>query len=98
MLCFPFLFRAALDVKANQINEPMKMACAVSLAKLAREPVDNLVKRAYEGIDLEFGREYIIPSIFDPRLLTTVPIDVAIAAMESGVATNHITDWQEYKF
>lgn len=98
VLCFPFLFRAALDVHASQINEAMKMACAISLAELAREPVHNIVKRAYGGIDIDFGREYIIPSIFDPRLLTTVPIAVATAAMESGVAHHMITDWDEYRY
>lgn len=98
VLCFPFIFRAALDVRATQINEQMKMACAISLARLAREPVHSMVNRAYNGIDIEFGREYIIPSIFDPRLLTTVPIDIAVAAMSSGVATKKITDWNEYKF
>jgi len=97
-MCFPFLFRAALDVRAYKINEPMKIACAESLANLARLPVPDLVKRAYNGADIEYGREYLVPSIFDPRLLTTVPIDVAQAAMRSGVARNFIMDWTEYKF
>jgi malate dehydrogenase (oxaloacetate-decarboxylating)(NADP+) len=86
VMCFPFLFRAALDTRSKQINEHMKMACAISLAELAQTEVPDTVKRAFNGIDLEFGREYIMPSIFDPRLLTTVPIDVAKAAMESGIA------------
>ena len=62
----------------------MQMACAVSLANLAQTEVPDIVKRAYNGIDLDFGREYLVPSIFDPRLLTHVPIDVAKAAMKSG--------------
>lgn len=85
-MVFPFLFRAALDTRSRQINEDMKMACALSLAALARTPVPDVVKRAYNGLDVEFGVEYIVPSIFDPRLLTTIPIDVAKAAMASGVA------------
>ena len=92
-MCFPFLFRAALDVRASTINEDMKMACALSLASLARTPVPDEVKRAYNGIDVEFGVEYIVPSIFDPRLLTTIPIDIAKAAMTSGVASKTIIDW-----
>lgn len=86
VLCFPFLFRAALDVRATQINESMKMACAQALARLARKPVPEEVKRAYGGLDIEFGREYIVPSIFDPRILTYIPIAVAQAAIASGVA------------
>lgn len=62
------------------------MACAKSLSELARTKVPDVVKRAYNGADVEFGREYLVPSIFDPRLLTTIPIDVAKAAMDSGVA------------
>lgn len=86
VLCFPFLFRAALDTRATQINETMKMECATAIAELARTPVPDVVKRAYNGIPIEFGREYLVPSIFDPRLLTTVPIAVAKAAMSSGAA------------
>lgn len=86
VLCFPFLFRAALDTRSTQINETMKMECAVALAELARTPVPDVVKRAYNGIEIEFGREYLVPSIFDPRLLTKIPIAVAKAAMKSGVA------------
>ena len=62
------------------------MECATALADLARTPVPEIVKRAYNGIEIEFGREYLVPSIFDPRLLTTIPIAVAKAAMKSGVA------------
>lgn len=97
VMCFPFLFRAALDVRASKINEAMKMKCALSIAMLARKPVPDVVKRAYNGVEIEFGREYIVPSIFDPRLLTSIPIDVAKAAMDSGVARNPIEDWEAYK-
>ena len=98
VLCFPFLFRAALDTRSTEINETMKMDTAIALAELARSGVPDVVKRAYNGIDVEFGREYIVPSIFDPRLLTTIPIAVAKAAMRSGAARIEITDWDEYKY
>lgn len=98
VMCFPFLFRGALDTRAYRFNDEMKMACANSLAELARKPVHDAVKRAFHGVDVEFGREYIIPSIFDPRLLTTIPIEVAMSAMRTGVARNFITDWAAYKF
>lgn len=97
-MCFPFLFRGALDVRASCFNGEMKMACAIALAELARKPVPDAVKRAFNGAEVEFGREYIIPSIFDPRLLTTIPIEVAMAAMRTGVAQKFITDWATYKF
>lgn len=97
VLCFPFLFRAALDTRSTSINEAMKMACAQALAELAREPVPNDVKRAYGGIDIEFGREYLVPSIFDNRLLSHIPQAVAKAAMASGAATQAIDDWEQYK-
>ena len=86
VMCFPFMFRGALDVRATTINYQMKMAAAKALAQLAREPVPDVVKEAYEGKELKFGLEYIIPTPFDPRLITTVPVAVAKAAMESGVA------------
>lgn len=73
------------------------MACAQALAELAREPVPNDVKRAYGGLDIEFGREYLVPSIFDNRLLANIPQAVAKAAMASGVATKGIADWDQYK-
>ena len=92
------MFRAALDTRATSINEHMKMQCAIALANMARAPVSDIVKRAYNGLDIEFGREYIIPSIFDPHLLSTIPIEVAKAAMDSGVARKPITDWDAYKF
>ena len=98
VIAFPYLFRAALDTRATDINETMKMACARSIAHLARKPVPDVVKRAFDGIDIEFGKEYLVPSIFDPRLLTTVPVDVAMAAMSSGVAKMEIENFEEYKF
>jgi malate dehydrogenase (oxaloacetate-decarboxylating)(NADP+) len=98
VMAFPFLFRAALDTRSTSINEEMKLACALALADLARTEVPDAVKRAYNGIEIEFGREYLVPSIFDPRLLTTIPIAVAKAAMESGAARIMIDDWDEYKF
>ena len=95
-MCFPFLFRGTLDVGAKCINEEMKMAAALALAELAREPVPKEVERAYGGKKFEFGKDYIVPTPFDPRLLFRIPKAVAIAAMESGVATKQITDWEEY--
>ena len=71
----------------------MKLSCAYSIADLARSQVPDIVKRAYNGIDLEFGKEYLVPSMFDPRLLTTIPAEVAVAATKSGVARTFITDW-----
>ena len=97
-MCFPFLFRGTLDVRASCINEDMKMAAAKALAELAREPVPPEVSRAYEGKKFTFGKDYIIPTPFDPRLISKIPLAVAEAAMKSGVAKNHITDWEEYKF
>jgi len=97
VMCFPFLFRATLDTRSSEINEAMKMAAATALAELAREPVPSDVSRAYNGKKFEFGAGYIIPTPFDPRLIFTVPVAVAKAAMESGVAKIHITDWDEYK-
>lgn len=96
VLGFPFIFRGALDVRATKINEAMKMAAVKALAGLAKEPVPELVNVAYEETKLVFGRDYIIPKPFDPRLISTVPPAVAKAAMESGVATNPITDWNKY--
>lgn len=80
VMCFPFLFRGALDVRASSINEDMKMAAAKALANLAKEPVPDVVSQAYEGKKLEFGSEYIIPTPFDPRLISVVPMAVAKAA------------------
>lgn len=97
VLGFPFIFRGALDVRATKINEQMKMAAVVALAKLAKEPVPEQVNIAYGATKLAFGREYIIPKPFDPRLITIVPPAVALAAMQSGVAKSPITDWEAYK-
>ena len=97
VLGFPFIFRGALDVRATAINEAMKMAAVQALAELAKEPVPEQVNIAYGKTRLNFGREYIIPKPFDPRLIAKVPPAVAKAAMESGVATEPITDWQRYE-
>lgn len=97
VMCFPFLFRGTLDTRASTINEEMKMAAALALAELAREPVPDAVARAYQGKRFTFGRDYIMPTPFDPRLIYTIPLAVAKAAMDSGVAKIHIEDWNEYK-
>lgn len=97
VLGFPYIFRGALDVRATKINEEMKMAAVVALAKLAKEPVPEQVNIAYGETKFTFGREYIIPKPFDPRLITIVPPAVAKAAMESGIAEAPITDWEAYK-
>ncbi|WP_053978118.1 NADP-dependent malic enzyme [Mangrovimonas xylaniphaga] len=97
VLGFPFIFRGALDVRATKINEEMKMAAVVALAKLAKEPVPEQVNIAYGETRLAFGREYIIPKPFDPRLIAEVPPAVAKAAMDSGVAKEPIIDWDKYK-
>ena len=97
VLGFPYIFRGALDVRATKINEEMKMAAVVALAKLAKEPVPEQVNIAYGETKFTFGREYIIPKPFDPRLISVVPPAVAKAAMESGIALSPITDWEEYK-
>lgn len=97
VLGFPFIFRGALDVRASKINEEMKMAAVKALANLAKEPVPEQVNIAYGETKLNFGKDYIIPKPFDPRLLTQVPPAVARAAMESGVAKEPIYDWQRYE-
>lgn len=97
VLGFPYIFRGALDVRATKINEAMKMAAVRALAALAKENVPEQVNIAYGETKLNFGREYIIPKPFDPRLITTVAPAVAKAAMESGVALNPITDWEKYE-
>ena len=96
VLGFPYIFRGALDVRARTINEDMKIAAARALAELAREDVPDEVAAAYHGSRLTFGREYLIPVPFDPRLISTIPVAVARAAMESGVARRHIADLDEY--
>ena len=94
---FPYIFRGALDVRAKQINEEMKLAASYAIAKLAKESIPNGVKLAYPNRKLEYGREYIIPTPFDPRLIVEVSVAVAKAAMETGVARKKIENWDEYK-
>ncbi|KAB7732549.1 NADP-dependent malic enzyme [Rudanella paleaurantiibacter] len=97
VLGFPYIFRGALDVRATEINEAMKLAATLALADLAKKPVPDLVNMAYSTDNLMFGRTYIIPKPVDPRLLSTVAPAVARAAMESGVAKEPITDWEAYE-
>ena len=97
VLGFPFIFRGALDVRATAINEAMKMAAVEALAELAKKPVPEQVNLAYNETRLTFGRDYIIPKPFDPRLIVEVPLAVAKAAMESGVAKEPIEDWERYR-
>ena len=97
VLGFPFIFRGALDVRATEINEEMKLAAVRALADLAKKPVPDLVNMAYGNANLRFGRDYIIPKPVDPRLITTVAPAVAKAAMESGIARKPIEDWEAYE-
>jgi malate dehydrogenase (oxaloacetate-decarboxylating)(NADP+) len=97
VLGFPYIFRGALDVRATKINEAMKMAAVKALASLAKEIVPEQVNIAYGEMRLNFGRDYIIPKPFDPRLITVVAPAVAKAAIASGVALNPITDWDKYE-
>lgn len=97
VLGFPYIFRGALDVRATKINEEMKMAAVKALADLAKTPVPEQVNIAYGETKLNFGREYIIPKPFDPRLIAVVAPAVAKAAMESGVAQIEIQDWEKYE-
>jgi malate dehydrogenase (oxaloacetate-decarboxylating)(NADP+) len=96
VLGFPYIFRGALDVRARTINDEMKIAAARALAELAQEDVPDEVAAAYHGSRLAFGRDYLIPAPFDPRLISRVPVAVAKAAMESGVARHHIADLEAY--
>ncbi len=96
VLGFPFIFRGALDVRATQINEAMKLAAVYAIAELAKEPVPESVNLAYDRKNLSFGPEYIIPKPIDLRLIYTVAPAVAKAAIESGVAQYKITDWEGY--
>ena len=96
VLGFPFIFRGALDVRATKINEEMKKAAVIALAELAKKPVPEQVNIAYDETKLLFGKDYIIPKPFDPRLISEIPPAVARAAMESGVAQEPITDWDKY--
>ena len=97
VLCFPYLFRGALDVGATAINEEMKIACVNAIAALARKEVTPEVAAIYPGETMEFGPDYMIPKPFDPRLGVELPIAVAKAAMESGVATRPIEDFDAYR-
>ena len=97
VLGFPFIFRGALDVRATQINEAMKLAAVNAIAQLAKEPVPDSVNLAYGAKNLSFGPDYIIPKPIDSRLISTVSPAVAKAAIESGVAKIKITDWDSYK-
>ncbi|MBE0501975.1 MAG: NADP-dependent malic enzyme [Desulfuromonadales bacterium] len=96
VLCFPFLFRGALDVRASAINNEMKLAAVKALAELAKADVPDSVRKAYSGEAISFGREYIIPKPFDPRVLLHVAPAVAKAAMDSGVARRPIADMAKY--
>ncbi|HYG01569.1 MAG TPA: NADP-dependent malic enzyme [Chryseosolibacter sp.] len=96
VLGFPYIFRGALDVRATEINEEMKLAAVHALADLAKEPVPDMVVKAYGTDKLQFGREYLIPKPLDPRLITTVSPAVAKAAMDSGMAKTPIADWGTY--
>lgn len=96
VLGFPYIFRGALDVRATEINEAMKLAAVHAIANLAKEPVPDMVVKAYGTDKMQFGREYLIPKPLDPRLITTISPAVAKAAMDSGMAKNPILDWVAY--
>jgi malate dehydrogenase (oxaloacetate-decarboxylating)(NADP+) len=96
VLGFPFIFRGALDVRATKINEEMKMAAVHALADLAKKSVPEQVNIVYDEVNLAYGREYIIPKPFDPRLIYEIPPAIAKAAMDSGVALEPIEDWDKY--
>jgi malate dehydrogenase (oxaloacetate-decarboxylating)(NADP+) len=97
VLCFPYIFRGALDVGATAINEAMKIACVKAIARLARAEVSDVAANAYGGESLQFGSEYLSPRPFDPRLIMEIAPAVAKAAMESGIATRPIADWPAYR-
>lgn len=97
VLGFPFIFRGALDVRSTAINEEMKLAAVKAIAKLAKDPVPDIVKLAYNDRNMHFGPEYIIPKPLDPRLLTTIAPAVAKAAIDSGVARHPIENWDDYE-
>ena len=97
VLGFPFIFRGALDVRATTINEEMKKAAVIALAELAKEPVPEQVNIAYGETRLTFGKDYIIPKPFDPRLIAAIPPAVAKAAIKSGVALAPISNWEKYE-
>ena len=97
LIGFPYIFRGALDVRAKEINEEMKVSAAKAIANLAREDVPDEVVSAYGGDRPKYGRDYIIPSTFDPRLISVIPAAVAEAAIKSGVARKEIKDFEVYK-
>ena len=97
VLGFPFIFRGALDVRATKINEEMKMAAVHALADLAKKSVPEQVNIVYDEVSLSFGKDYIIPKPFDPRLIYEIPPAIAKAAIESGVAKEPIEDWERYR-
>ncbi len=97
VLGFPYIFRGALDVRATAINEEMKLAAVNALAELAKQPVPEMVTKAYGNTPIKFGKEYLIPKPLDPRLISTISPAVAKAAMDSGVAQLDIYDWEQYK-
>jgi malate dehydrogenase (oxaloacetate-decarboxylating)(NADP+) len=97
VLGFPFIFRGALDVRARRISEGMKMAAAIALANLAKEEVPEVVRKAYGGQEFSFGRNYIVPKPFDPRVIEWEAVAVAKAACEEGLALHPITDWEGYR-
>ncbi len=96
VLGFPYIFRGALDVRATEINEAMKLAAVKALAELTKEAVPDMVNKAYNMEKIQFGKDYLIPKPLDPRLITTISPAVAKAAMDSGIAKNPITDWGAY--
>jgi malate dehydrogenase (oxaloacetate-decarboxylating)(NADP+) len=98
VLGFPYIFRGALDVRATTINEAMKIAAVKALAALTKEPVPDVVSIAYNNNKIVYGREYLIPKPLDPRLISTISVAVAKAAIESGVARQTIDDWDAYVF
>ncbi len=97
VLGFPYIFRGALDVRATEINEAMKLAAVHAIAKLAKEAVPDIVLKAYGDESMGFGKNYLIPKPLDPRLITIISPAVAKAAMDTGLAKHHITDWEAYE-
>jgi malate dehydrogenase (oxaloacetate-decarboxylating)(NADP+) len=96
LLAFPYIFRAALDVRATKITSKMKLAATYALAELARQPVPEVVKTIYQDQQLEFGKKYIIPKPLDPRLLEVVTVAVVKAAYKDNVAQLEISDLEAY--
>ncbi|MCG8572321.1 MAG: malate dehydrogenase, partial [Spirochaetes bacterium] len=97
VLGFPFIFRGAMDVHSTKISEGMKMAAAIALADLAKEPVPEIVAKAYDNQKFEFGKNYIVPKPFDPRVIEWEAVAVAKAACEEGLAKHPVKNWDEYR-